>query len=185
MFYSLPRRPYFRFTWTSFNYWELCSYRTPLPLLVQKVLKRFTPVLVVSVRTSFEVKLIELEPQDTIDIGVFHINCLKVNHKITCYAYNVQVKRVGRFDVQKANALNIPKKLWSILQKQQSVEFEGKTYTSDMVLGSPRKGIKVSYCTDTRPTKELPALLKTLTFSFVKVCMAKRIKFKKLRNTSI
>ena len=28
-----------------------------------------------------------------------------------------------------------------------------------MVLGSPRKGIKVSYCTDTRPTKELPAFV--------------------------
>lgn len=26
------------------------------------------------------------------------------------------------------------------------------TYTPDMVLGEPRKGLKVTYCTDTRPT---------------------------------
>ena len=28
---------------------------------------------------------------------------------------------------------------------------DGKVYTPDMVLGAPRKGIKVAYCTDTRP----------------------------------
>ena len=31
------------------------------------------------------------------------------------------------------------------------VEFEGKTYTPDMVMGPERKGLKVTYCTDTRP----------------------------------
>ena len=29
---------------------------------------------------------------------------------------------------------------------------EGKRFTPDMVLGEPRKGLKVTYCTDTRPT---------------------------------
>ena len=33
----------------------------------------------------------------------------------------------------------------------ESVIYEGVTYTPDMVLGAARKGIKVTYCTDTRP----------------------------------
>lgn len=31
MLYSLPRRPYFRFARTSFDYWKFSSYRTPYP----------------------------------------------------------------------------------------------------------------------------------------------------------
>ncbi len=29
----------------------------------------------------------------------------------------------------------------------------GKIYTPDMVMGEARKGLKVTYCTDTRPTE--------------------------------
>jgi len=42
-------------------------------------------------------------------------------------------------------------KVWSSLQKGKTVDWEGKTYTPDMVLGPARKGLKVTYCTDTRP----------------------------------
>jgi ribonuclease Z len=42
-------------------------------------------------------------------------------------------------------------KLWNPLQKGNTVEWEGRTYTPDMVLGADRKGLKVTYCTDSRP----------------------------------
>ncbi len=42
-------------------------------------------------------------------------------------------------------------KFWSRLQKGETIEEEGMVYTPDMVLGEQRKGIKVTYCTDTRP----------------------------------
>ena len=32
---------------------------------------------------------------------------------------------------------------------------EGVTYTPDMVMGAPRKGIKLTYCTDTRPVQSI------------------------------
>lgn len=35
------------------------------------------------------------------------------------------------------------------------MEMDGKVYTPDMVLGAPRKGIKLVYCTDTRPTQSI------------------------------
>ena len=74
---------------------------------------------------------------------------------VICYGYNLIVERAGRFQVEKAKALGLPVQLWNPLQKGNVVEFEGKTYTPDMVMGSPRKGIKVTYCTDTRPTRSI------------------------------
>ena len=35
-----------------------------------------------------------------------------------------------------------------------------KTYTPDMVMGEERKGIKVTYCTDTRPVKTISDMAK-------------------------
>ena len=78
-----------------------------------------------------------------------------MNHNVICYGYNLIVERAGRFQVEKAKALGLPVQLWNPLQKGNVVEFEGKTYTPDMVMGSPRKGIKVTYCTDTRPTRSI------------------------------
>ena len=75
-----------------------------------------------------------------------------MNHNVLCYGYNLVVDRLPKFDAERAKANNIPLKLWNGLQKGNTVEFEGKTYTPDMVLGEPRKGLKVTYCTDSRPT---------------------------------
>ena len=41
--------------------------------------------------------------------------------------------------------------LWSRLQKGETIETEDGVFTPDMVLGPPRKGLKLVYTTDTRP----------------------------------
>ena len=46
-------------------------------------------------------------------------------------------------------------KYWSPLQKGETIELPDRTLTSDMVLGAPRKGIRLTYCTDTRPTEAI------------------------------
>lgn len=47
---------------------------------------------------------------------------------------------------------NVPKVLWSRLQKNvDEIEYEGTVYYKHMVLGEERKGIKISYITDSRP----------------------------------
>ena len=74
----------------------------------------------------------------------------RVDHSTECYAYNLHFTRLSEFSVEKAKANNVPMKLWSVLQKEGSAIFEGKFYTSDMVLGKERKGIRLSYITDTR-----------------------------------
>ena len=59
--------------------------------------------------------------------------------------------KITAFRVQRAKAQEIPIKCWNPLQKGETVTLDGKTYTPDMVLGPARKGLKVTYCTDTRP----------------------------------
>ncbi len=108
----------------------------------------------------FDVILDEIEPWDNMEVGIFNISACRLDHKIPCYGYRIDVKRAGKFNVEKAKALNIPVKLWSVLQKQESVEYEGKIYTSDMVLGDERKGIRVSYITDSRPVGTIPDFIK-------------------------
>ncbi|MCL1843800.1 MAG: ribonuclease Z [Defluviitaleaceae bacterium] len=90
--------------------------------------------------------------------GMLILKALPVNHRTPCFAYSLELLRRGKFDPERAKALNIPLKLWGVLQKQPdaSIVYEGRTFTSDMVLGLPRKGLKVVFCTDTRPVATLP-----------------------------
>lgn len=127
----------------------------PLLLIGPKGLTKIVNSLrVIAPELPFEIRYMELtEPEQTIAFDGFHIEAYRVNHNVVCYGYNIVVERIGRFDVERANELQIPRKYWNRLQKGEIIEEDGKTFTPDMVLGAPRKGIKVSYCTDTRPTE--------------------------------
>ena len=93
------------------------------------------------------------EPEVDFVLSGYHIHAFRVNHNVTCYGYVIEIPRAGKFDADAAKRLEIPLKCWNPLQKGQTVTAEGKTYTPDMVMGPDRRGIKVAYVTDTRPTK--------------------------------
>lgn len=82
----------------------------------------------------------------------YKIHAFRVNHNVICYGYTLEIERAGKFDVERARSQNVEQKYWSLLQKGETVETDGRILTPDMVLGPKRKGIKVTYCTDTRPT---------------------------------
>ena len=111
---------------------------------------------IIAPELPFEIICKEIEgPEQTFAFDGFRLEAFKVNHNVLCYGYTMVVDRIGKFDVEKAMALDLPRNYWSILQKGESVEIDGKTYTPDMVLGAARKGLKLTYCTDTRPTESL------------------------------
>ena len=113
-------------------------------------------MLIIAPELPFPIQYIELnEKSHIIEQKGYTLKAFKVNHNIMCYGYTIEIDRVGKFQTEKAIELGIPKKIWSKLQKGQIVEVDGETFTPDMVLGEPRKGIKVTYCTDTRPIKEI------------------------------
>ncbi len=129
----------------------------PLLLIGPKGLERVVTALrTIAPELPFEIEYMELtSPQQTIDLDGLKLNAFKVNHNITCYGYSLEVERAGMFDVERAKAQEIPQKLWSRLQKGETIEMDGVTYTPDMVLGAPRKGLKVTYTTDTRPCESI------------------------------
>lgn len=129
----------------------------PLLMIGPKGLERVVGALrVIAPELPFEIRFHELtDPFEQIDMGDYKLEAFRVNHNVICYGYNLIVERAGRFQVDKAKQLGLPVQCWNPLQKGNTVEFEGKTYTPDMVMGAPRKGLKVTYCTDTRPTKSI------------------------------
>lgn len=127
----------------------------PLTIVGPKGLERTVNALrVIAPELPFEIKFIEIVDAVTeLNLFGYRINAFKVNHRVTCYGYSVMIDRAGKFDPEKAAANNVPMKAWSRLQKGQTVEIDGITYTQDMILGPERRGLKVTYCTDTRPVK--------------------------------
>lgn len=93
--------------------------------------------------------------EETFHVKGYEITAFRVNHNVLCYGYTIQINRSGKFSVEQARVNDIPLKFWNPLQKGQTIEEDGKIYTPDMVLGPERKGLKVTYCTDTRPTQSL------------------------------
>ncbi len=107
----------------------------------------------------FELNFIEIDSLNNACAPI-KLNSLKIipfytDHTVECLGYSVELGRIGKFDAEKARQNNVPLEIWAKLQKNPSVEYKDKLYTSDMVLGEQRKGIKLTYCTDTRPTDSI------------------------------
>lgn len=127
----------------------------PVTMIGPKRLEKIVNALrMIAPELPFEIKFIELEKEEeSFAFNGLRINAFRVNHNVTCYGYSFELDRAGKFDVERAKTAEIPMPYWGRLQKGEVIESDGKVYTPDMVLGAPRKGIKLTYCTDTRPTE--------------------------------
>lgn len=129
----------------------------PLTLIGPKGLERVVGALrVIAPELPFRINYIEItEPEQVIEMNGYRLKAFRVNHNVLCYGYTLEIDRAGKFDVERANAAEIPRKYWGILQRGETVEEDGRILTPDMVLGPARKGLKIAYCTDTRPTDSI------------------------------
>ncbi len=107
----------------------------------------------------FNVKkdLIELDIREKSDLI---LKTIELEHSAACLGYGFYFKRKRKFDVEKAIKNNVPKVLWNRLQKEEEVIYDGFKYDYTMVLGEERKGIKISFITDTRPTNCIASFIK-------------------------
>lgn len=127
---------------------------SPLLMIGPKGLERVVNSLrVIAPELPFPIVFKEItQDEERFQFEGFHIDAFKVCHNVICYGYRISVERNGKFQVDRAKEQNIPVACWNRLQHGESVEYEGRFYTPDMVMGENRRGISVTYCTDTRPT---------------------------------
>ncbi len=125
----------------------------PLTMIGPRGLERVVNALrTIAPELPFDIRYIELaQPVEHIEEKGYHLTAFKVNHNIACYGYTIEIPRIGQFQVERARELGIPMNCWGKLQKGEILEIDGNVYTPQMVLGPARKGIKLTYCTDTRP----------------------------------
>jgi len=77
-----------------------------------------------------------------------------LDHRIFTLGYRLEERpRPGRFDLERARALGIPEgPMYRRLQLGEDVQLDdGRLIRSHEVVGPPRPGKAVAYCTDTRP----------------------------------
>lgn len=106
----------------------------------------------------FDIRFIELDDNDGyFELKPFKIQYFKLKHKLTCIGYNIFNERLPEFLVDKAKKNNIPLKFWNKLQHGETCidKDTNLTYTPSMVMGENRKGLKVTYLTDTRPCENI------------------------------
>ncbi len=115
---------------------------------------------VITPELPYNINIIEIPKTGTdepLNLAGLEVRALPLDHRMTCLGYSFYLKRIGKFDIDKAKKLDLPVQFWSLLQKGETIEHNGKIYTPDMVLGDTRRGIKLCYITDTRPTLDIPA----------------------------
>jgi ribonuclease Z len=88
------------------------------------------------------------------------ISTIKLEHSTECLGYSLYFNRRPKFNKDKAVLNNVPTILWQKLQAGKNIIFNEFEYKPEMVLGDNRKGIKVSFITDTRPIFSIPEFIK-------------------------
>ncbi|HBA47307.1 MAG TPA: ribonuclease Z [Lachnospiraceae bacterium] len=133
--------------------------REPLLLIGPRgLIKVVSALRSIAPELPFEVQYREItEEEQVFSFEGFQLKAFRVCHSVVCYGYSMTVERAGRFDRERALAREIPMKMWSRLQKGEVCSQDDIVYTPEMVLGPPRKGLKVTYCTDSRPVDAITA----------------------------
>ena len=93
----------------------------------------------------------------------YRIQSTPADHNIPALAYSLTEKeRPGRFDREKAERLGIPEgPLRSKLQRGETITLpNGRKVSPEEIIGKPRKGRKITYSGDTRPSQKIAELAK-------------------------
>lgn len=111
-------------------------------------------------KTTFPVRISELQPGDEIDRGDYVLKSALAKHDITCLAYSIEEKeRPGRFHPERARRLGVPEgPQWGELQNGKTVRVDERVVLPKQVMDAPRLGLKIVYAIDTRPSDSIKTL---------------------------
>lgn len=118
--------------------------------------KVFTALTSLTGKFKFPIVLDEFTGKShTCKIPGGYLKAFPVLHSVECYGYTVELIHKPKFIAKRAEALGIPKYLWSTITDGMPILYNGHSFDSDMFYGSPRIGLKICYCVDSRPTKSI------------------------------
>jgi len=107
---------------------------------------------------KFPVEVYEIEDGLIVEEKEYEIRSAWAEHSVPSLAYAlIEKPRPGRFNPERAISLGVPKgPLWSRLQRGENVQLpDGRTIKPSDVLGPPRRGRKIVYVGDTRPSNAI------------------------------
>jgi ribonuclease Z len=140
---------------------SLRGRETPLSIYGPPGLKALFAALDVLVgRTGYELRLIEVEPNEEVRRDGYRIAAFEVAHRVRAYGYAiVEDERPGRFDERRARELGVePGPDFGTLQRGDSVRGADGEVRPEQVLGPPRPGRKVVLSGDTAPCEMTAAV---------------------------
>lgn len=91
------------------------------------------------------------------------VRCTTLTHRVPAYAYRIEQKpRPGHFDLEQAQALNIPPgPIYAALKRGENVHLDdGRVIDGREFCGPDRPGASIVYCTDTVFSEAAVALAK-------------------------
>jgi ribonuclease Z len=101
---------------------------------------------------SFPVKVHTIRPGVIYSDDEFTVTCGLLHHRITSFGYRISEKdKPGRFDVEKATAMQIPPgPIYGQLKRGETVTLpDGRVINGNELCGPTEIGRKIAYCTDT------------------------------------
>lgn len=106
---------------------------------------------------AFPVTAGEMVDGDSVDLGTVTVTAIAGEHSVPALSFVVEGKeRRGRFRPERARELGVPSgPMFGELQSGRDVLVGDRVITPSMVMGPPRKGIKIVISGDTRPTERL------------------------------
>lgn len=124
------------------------------PVGIKKYVETF---LMITSKFGYPVNFVELKKGDknlNIRTGLKNdvvIKSVPAYHSRPCFAYSVDLERKPKFIREKVENLGIPVQYWKTLSQGQDIVYQNKVYKGSDFISKPRKGLKISYVTDTRP----------------------------------
>ncbi len=108
---------------------------------------------VVKLYSQFPIRIKEARTGRVVNDAEYEVRAAPAKHSIPCLAYAFAEKlKPGKFDPSKATKLGIPEgPLWKKLQTSGSVRIGRRMVSSKLVVGPPRRGVKITFAVDTRP----------------------------------
>jgi ribonuclease Z len=107
----------------------------------------------------FDVRVHELAGADDVRWHDARLAATPVDHSVPCLAYRLDLKRARRFDAERARAVGAPVETWKALQKGTTIRVGNRRIGPSDVLGPARRGLRLAFATDTRPTPGLPTFI--------------------------